>query len=409
MFATLDDLDGDDTLLVRVDLNSPIEEGRVRDNRRFARHAETLGELLSRDHRVAVLAHQGRPGGDEFVSLADHADILADHLDRPVSFCGETAGEDALAAIAGLDPGETVLLENVRMVEDELADRRPDEHAQAPFVQALAGAADAYVGDAYSTAHRNHASIVGLPTAMEAVYAGRVMESEFVANSSIQSRTFDGDVVMVLGGTKAGDLVRVIAGVGDRVDRFLLGGVIGELCLRAKGYDVGYDVTGEELYDSLWAEHEDTIRELVETHADRLVLPADLAYEDESGDRDETTVAGIAKSVPYFDVGAETIDRFAAEIDGASAVFVKGALGVFEDERFCAGTVDVLRAIGDGDAFSVVGGGDTSRAIDLYGLDPGDYDHVSIAGGAYVRALAGERLPGVEALRRESPSAVSRS
>ncbi len=408
MFATLDDLDGDATLLVRVDLNSPVEDGEVQDNRRFARHAETLRELSAAGHRVAVLAHQGRPGRDDFVSLAAHADILADHLEADVTFCPDTAGDEALAAIDSLESGELVLLENVRQVEDELADRTPEEHATSTFVRRLAGAADAYVGDAYSTAHRAHASIVGLPTAMESVYAGRVMESEFVANSAIQSRTFDGDVVMVLGGTKAGDLVRVIAGVGDRVDRFLLGGVIGELCLRAQGYEVGFDVAGEELYDGLWAEHEETLRELVGTHADRLVLPSDLAYEDAAGNRAEVAVDGLEKSRPYYDVGARTADRFAAEIEGASAVFVKGALGVFEDERFCDGTLAVLRAIGDGDAFSVVGGGDTSRAIDLYALEPADYDHVSIAGGAYVRALAGERLPGVEALRAESPSAVSR-
>ncbi len=399
-FPTLDDLEPGTRVLARLDLNSPVHGGEVEDNRRFIRHAETVRELAAADHRVVLLAHQGRPGDADFVSLEQHATILSEHVDRDVAFCAETVGDTASTAAEELDRGEILLLENVRMESDELEDRTPEEHAESTFVTELATYGDAYVGDAYSAAHRSHATIVGLPLAMETAVAGRVMEAEYTANSAIQSRTFEGEVTMVLGGTKADDLFRVIEGVDETVETFLLGGVIGELCLRAAGHDLGYDVE-TDLFDELWDEYHTTISELVSTLGERLVLPSDLAYADADGARIEAPVAGSTKTAPYFDIGQETIETFTAVISRSDAVFVKGALGVFEDERFADGTIEVLRAIGESDAFSVVGGGDTSRALDIYDeLDPANFDHLSIAGGAYVRALAGESLPGVEVLRR---------
>ena len=405
-FLTIDDIPEPVTVLVRADINSPVEEGVVKDNRRFRRHAETLHDLAAANHRVVLLAHQGRPGRPDHVSLEQHADIIDSHIDFPVSFCPDLIGTSVTESINALEHGSVLVLENVRMHEDELADRSPEEHAKSTFVSFLSEHADAYIGDAYSTAHRCHATIVGLPIAMESVYAGRVMEREFIANSSIQSRTFDGEVTMALGGTKADDLFRVIQGVTDKVDHFLLGGVIGELCLRALDYDLGYDVEGEILYDNLWEQHEKTIRNLVAETEDRLILPVDMAAANDSGDRVEVSVDGISKDQSYLDVGSETVALFSEYIAQSEAVFVKGALGVFEDDRFAAGTVGLLEAIAASDGFSVVGGGDTSRAVDLYGLNPDDFDHISIAGGAYVRALAGESLPGVSVLRKHaSPEA----
>ena len=398
MFRTLDELDAAQRVLARVDLNSPIEDGAVVDNRRFSRHAVTLAELATADHRVVVLAHQGRPGGDSFVSLEGHAAVLESHLERSVDFVPDTCGDEALAAIRDLEPGDVLLLENVRMTDDELADRTPEEHADCDLVRTLAPEFDAYVGDAYSTAHREHASIVGFPLAMDDAYAGRVMEAEYTANSAIQSREFDGPVTMVLGGTKADDLIHVMEHVDAKVDTFLLGGIVGELFLRAAGNDVGYDVEGTDFFDAQWEENRETIEELLERYGDRIQLPTDLAYADDEGERAEVAVEEAAKTTSFLDVGAGTVDAYRSRIEGADAVFVKGALGVFEDERFSSGTVGVLDAIANTDAFSVVGGGDTSRAVDLYDLDPAAFSHVSIAGGAYVRALTGEPLPGVEVL-----------
>ena len=401
-YRTLDDLPGGKRVLARLDLNSPVSVGVVQDNRRFSRHARTVSELVEADHCVALLAHQGRPGRETFLPLEQHAEILADHIDHHVEYVQDTAGRQARDAIEALSPGEVLLLENVRMTDDELPERAPAEHARSELVQTLAPMFDAYVGDAYSAAHRSHASIVGFPTVMDG-YAGRVMASEYGANTAIASHQFDGEVTMVAGGKKATDVIDVMSALRGRVDNFLLGGVVGELFLRAVGYDVGRDIGEEDIYESQWRANRERIRNLVQSHPSHLVFPSDLAYADQSGGRSEVTVADVRnKDHDYRDVGADTSSQFAEIAGNSDAVFVKGALGVFEDDRFSAGTVRVLGAIARSDGFSVVGGGDTSRAIEMYGMDESEFSHVSIAGGAYIDALTGSPLPGVAVLDTEA-------
>jgi phosphoglycerate kinase len=396
MFTTLDDIGSDKRVLVRVDLNSPVDDGIVKDNRRFSRHARTLRELVDDGHGVVVMAHQGRPGRDTFVSLDQHADILAEHVGAPVSFVNDVHGDRAVAAIRDVDGGEVLLLDNVRMSDDELPERDPAVHADSAFVRSLSPEFDCYVNDAYSASHRAHASLVGFPLRLPA-YAGRVMEAEYEANTSIANREFDGTVTMVLGGAKATDVIDVMGALDEQIDTYLLGGIVGELFLRAAGERVGYDVDGTDLYDEQWADNAGRIRRLLDERGDRIRLPVDLAGQ-RDGRRTEFPVADIEKEHPLLDVGSRTVEEYAGVIEESAAVFVKGALGVFEDERFSDGTVGVLEAIASTDCFSVVGGGDTSRAIELYGLDEAYFSHVSIAGGAYVRALTGRPLPAVEVL-----------
>jgi len=187
MFETIDDLDDQQRLLMRIDVNAPVEDGEVQDNRRFARHAETISELLADDHAIALMAHQGRPGRDTFVTLEQHADILAEHVGEPVEYVPSTYGEEALDAIDDLESGEVILLENVRMTDEELADLTPEEHGETEFVETLAPEFDAYVNDGYSVAHRAHTSIVGFPQVMDS-YAGRVMTDEYEYNTSVERR-----------------------------------------------------------------------------------------------------------------------------------------------------------------------------------------------------------------------------
>ena len=400
MFKTLDDIGSGKRVLVRLDLNSPVEDGIVKDNRRFARHARTVRELVEAGHRVVVMAHQGRPGRDSFVSLDQHADLLAEYVESPVAFVDDVYGDRAVDAIRSLGAGEVLMLENVRMCDDELPEKPPEEHADSEFVRTLAPEFDCYVDDAYSVAHRSHASIVGFPLVLPA-YAGRVMAAEYEANSSIANREFDGPVTMVLGGAKATDVIDVMSALDDEIDHYLLGGIVGELFLRAAGYDVGFDVGDGELYDHQWENNEKRIRELLDARGDRIMLPLDLAYEDADEERAEIDVDDVAKTQPLLDVGSATVERYGSVVADSAAVFVKGALGVFEDERFAHGTVGLLETIATTDCFSVIGGGDTSRAIELYGLQEEYFSHVSIAGGAYVRALTGQSLPGVEVLAQD--------
>jgi len=397
-FRPIDDLEPGQRLLVRIDVNAAVEDGTVQDSRCFARHAETIRELLADDHAIAVLAHQGRPGEDTFVSLEEHAEIFADHLDHPVAFVSDTCGEEALSAIDDLEPGDVLLLENVRMCDGELPEEEPETKAETDLVRTLAPEFDAYVGDAYSTAHRSHASIVGFPHVMDA-YAGRVMEQEYTAITAVRNRAFDGPVTMVLGGTKAEDTIPIVEQLDDTVDRFCLGGVVGELFLRADGHTVGYDVADTSLFDHQWDDYRDDLKRILEAYRDRLRLPTDLACEDDDGERAEVAVEGTTKERPFLDVGAETAERYADVVADSAAVFIKGSLGVFEDERFADGTVMVLSATAEADCFSVVGGGDTARAVELYDFDENDFSRITIAGGAYVRALTGDPLVGVDVLK----------
>jgi phosphoglycerate kinase len=398
-FNTIDDLDDAQRVLVRLDLNSPVEDGEVQDNRRFQRHAKTVRELAEAGHRVVLMAHQGRPGNDTFVSLDQHAEILGGYIDREIGFVDDIYGEKALDAIDALEAGEVLLLENTRMSDDELPEEDPEVKAETEFVQTLAPHFDAYINDAYSAAHRKHASLVGFPLVLPA-FAGRVMETEYEANTAIANREFDGQVTMVVGGTKATDVIGVMNTLGDKIDTFCMGGIASHLFLRAAGYDVGYDRHEDlDLYDTQWENNEEIIRKLYEERRDQIKLPEGLAYEDDDGERAEHDNEELdAANYDYMDISEETVEKYDPIIRGSDAVFLKGALGVFEEEKFSAGTVGAVKAIAETDCFSVVGGGDTSRSIEMYGMDENDFDHVSIAGGAYIRALTGDDLPGIELL-----------
>mgnify|MGYP000692927790 CR=1 FL=1 len=243
-FHTTDELDPGQRLLVRIDVNAPIEDGEVQSTRRFERHAESIRELLDAGHALAIMAHQGRPGRDTFTTLEQHAFVLSDLVGEQIEYVPSTFGEEAVEAITDLEPnpdaadvaeddpgddatGDAILLENVRMVDGELPEEPPEVKAQTDFVRTLANAFDAYVNDGYSVAHRSHASIVGFPEVMDA-YAGPVMADEYEYNTSVERREFDGDVTMVLGGTKAEDVIAAMDNLEDTVDTFLLGGVVGD-------------------------------------------------------------------------------------------------------------------------------------------------------------------------------------
>jgi len=397
-YNTLDDLDPSQRVLVRLDLNSPIGDGEVQDNNRFDRYSDTVRALAADDHRTVLLAHQGRPGGESFVSLDQHAEILADHVGEPVDFVADTHGEAAIEAIEALDPGEILLLENTRMADDELPEKEPEVHAESEFVQTLAPLFDAYVNDAYSVAHRAHASTVGFPVVLPA-YAGLVMADEYEYNTSVAQREFDGPVTMVCGGNKSADVISVANNLGGKVDSFLLGGLPGELFLRAEGYPVGHDVGGMDLLDDQFETTRETLEDLVANRREEFELPVDFAYEAD-GERHELALAEIErKEDAYLDIGHDTIEEYVPVIEESAAVFVKGAVGVFEDERFADGTVELIEAIARTDCFSVIGGGDTARALDMYGIDPDSFSHVSIAGGAYLNALTGQELVAVEVLK----------
>jgi phosphoglycerate kinase len=393
---TLDELAAADRAVgVRVDINSPLgDDGGLADDARLRAHVDTLAELLDAGARVAVLAHQGRPGGDEFARLEPHARRLDDLLDAPVSYCDATFSQDARDEITALDAGEAVVLENTRFYSEEYMEFDPERAADTFLVERLAPALDAYVNDAFAAAHRSQPSLVGFPERLPA-YAGRVMETELDVLGSIEDtpepRTY------VVGGAKVPDSVMVAEHALEHglADDVCVTGVVANVFLAASGVDVGREST-QFIHDRGYENEIERAGDLLDEHGDRIHLPVDVAVE-RDGARAELPVEDLppADDEGVMDVGSDTVAAYGDKLADTGTAVLNGPAGVFEDERFADGTRDILGAATAAE-FSIVGGGDTAAAIRRFGLS--GFDHVSTGGGAALRLLTGESLAAVEAL-----------
>ena len=394
---TLDDLAAADRAVgVRVDINSPLtDDGLLADDARLRAHVDTLAELLGDDARVAVLAHQGRPGGDEFARLESHADRLDELLDFPVSYCDATFSADARDAVADLDGGEAVLLENTRFYSEEYMEFEPARAAETFLVDRLAPALDAFVNDAFAAAHRSQPSLVGFPERVPA-YAGRVMEAELDVLGAIEDtptpRTY------VVGGAKVPDSVMVAEHALEHglAQDVLVTGVVANVFLAAAGVDVGRESTAF-IHDRGYENEIARAGDLLADYGDRLHLPVDVAVE-RNGERVELSTDDLppGDDEGILDVGSDTVAAYADVLAETGTAILNGPAGVFEDDRFADGTRGVFDAASNAE-YSIVGGGDTAAAIRQFGLS--GFDHVSTGGGAALRMLTGENLVSVEALR----------
>ncbi|MFB6269947.1 MAG: phosphoglycerate kinase [Halobacterium sp.] len=394
---TLDDLDAMDTAVgVRVDINSPLAgDDSLADDARLRAHVDTLSELLDRGARVAVLAHQGRPGGDEFARLEPHAQRLDELLDADVSYCDATFSADARRAVDDLDSGEAVLLENTRFYSEEYMEFDPERAAETFLVSRLSPVLDAYVNDAFAAAHRSQPSLVGFPELLPA-FAGRVMEAELDVLGSIEETTTPR--VYVVGGAKVPDSVTVIehALANDLADTVLVTGVVANVFLAAAGVDIGRAST-QFIHDRGYETEIERASDLLNDYPERVRLPEDVAVE-RDGERTELAVSDLPprRDESVQDVGSDTVAEYAETLADAGTAVLNGPAGVFEDETFADGTRGIFEAATQAD-YTVVGGGDTAAAIRKFGLS--GFEHVSTGGGAALRLLTGESLPAVEALR----------
>lgn len=399
--ATLDDLDlHGNRVLVRCDINAPIEQGRVAGTSRLAAAARSIRALIDRGAGVVVLAHQGRPGREDFVPLEEHAGILADALGHPVEWVPHVEGPEALDAVRAVEPGEVLLLENVRGAEGETDNVAAEEHAQRAWVEALADEVSCFVLDAFPACHRSHASIVAFPVLLPSA-AGPLLQSELEALARATEAGQERSTALVLGGAKVEDALKVIhhhlkQGLADTV---LAGGLVGELMLAAQNFDLG-GPTREVLAATGAIDHLERARTLAEDHGDRIVAPVDLAQD--LGGREEIPVEDLPAKGKILDIGEATGQRFAEAIQAADTVVLNGPMGAYEQDGFEHGTAMVLDAMARSDAFTLVGGGHTITAMEKLGHDPADYDHVSLAGGALITYLTGGVLPGLEALEQSA-------
>ena len=403
-FKTLDDVDvAGKTVLVRVDLNSPVdpETGKIQDNERIQAHAKTLRELSDKGAKVVVLAHQGRKGGADFLPLKQHAELLSKHVGKPVKYVPDVVGAEAENAIKSLNPGEILLLENVRTLDEETVEASPEEHAKGVLVSKLSKLADLFVLDAFSVAHRSHASIVGFAAVLPVV-AGRVMEMELRALSELLEKR--DKIILFMGGNKPEDCIKVVETILNRgrpeIKTLLSAGILGQLFLMAEGRDLGspsLEYIRKKGFDKLL----DRVKALAQKLGDKLKRPIDVAYEAD-GKREEVKIENLPAPGPIMDIGSETASTYSDIIRSASkedAIIVKGPAGAYEYEQFRKGTAEVYKALAGSKAFTLIGGGDSSTAIRMVGLKVEDFSYVSLAGGALIHFLSGKRMPGVEILK----------
>lgn len=387
-------LDGVDVsgkrVVVRVDFNVPIENGEIQDDTRIRAALPTLNRLLAEGASLILISHLGRPQGkvDPDYSLRPVANRLSALLDRPVILADDVIGEDATEKAAHLDPGEVLLLENVRF---EPGEEKNDE----ALARDLAAYGDLYVNDAFGAAHRAHASTTGIAQHVPA-YAGDLMVSELAALRALTdnpARPF----VAILGGAKVSDKIGVIENLLSLVDVVLLGGGMANTFLLAEGKAVGDSLVEASLVDTARAVIDRAINQNV-----GLILPVDVVTA-RSLDSQSATVA--ADAIPdgwaAYDIGPRTIELFDQAIAGAKTIFWNGPMGVFERPAFANGTLAVAKAVARSGAFTVIGGGDSVSAIEQSGL-AGQISHISTGGGASLEFIEGRPLPGVAALESES-------
>ena len=382
------------TVLLRVDLNSPIDpsSNQILDDKRFREHLPTVQAL--EDARLVILTHQSRPGKKDYTTLEAHAAKFERLLGRPVTYVDDVFGRCARDAIRGAKRGDVLMLENLRFAAEENLTLKPEEAKKTILVRKLAAMADFYVNDAFGTAHRSQPSIVGLPLLLPSV-AGLLMEKE-VANLS---RVFTGaprPVTFVLGGTKVDDSIAVAENVLLRgtADRVIVVGVVGNVFLLAAGYDIGRP--SARLIDDLGYRGEiERARDLLKTYRDRILMPHSVAVREDGG-RAECPVDAVPEDAQVLDIGSESIDRLTEAVSASGTVVVNGPAGLFEEEQFAVGTFDLLRAASTV-KFSVVGGGHSGAAIERLGIED-RFTHISTGGGAAIEFLTGKKMPALEAL-----------
>ena len=393
-FLTLDDVvTKGKTVFVRVDINSPLDPKtkQIIDDTRIRMTRYTLESL--NDAKVVVGSHQGRPGDEDFTSLEAHAKLLQKHVTQRVRFVEDTIGPEAREQIRNLKAGEILVLDNLRLCSEENISATPEKLADTIMVRRLAPLFDVYVNDAFATAHRVQASIVGLPQAVRAV-AGRLMAKELEALKQAYHNP-QRPSVYVIGGAKAEDKLPIIENIlkTGKADKVLAGGVVANVFLRASGTDFGE--TGNRILDKSPVLLE-TARSILRNYKDKIVLPKDLALS-RDGTRIDVLVGQGTEGAPVHDIGKETSRQYADIIKRSKTVVSSGPLGLFEEKGFELGSRTVLEAMAAQGACSVVGGGHMGSYANSLGLDK-RITHVSTAGGAMLAFLAGEELPGVKAL-----------
>ncbi len=394
------------TVICRVDINQPVDPatGTLKSVNRIRACVPTVKELAESKARVVLLAHQGSDiEYKNFYTTAPHAKVLSELLGRKVQFLDDVTGPAAREAVRSLQDGDILLLDNVRFCSEEqtLFETKlklsHEQQAKTQVVQKLAPLADLYVCDAFAAAHRDQPSLCGfeqvLPSAM-----GRLFEREYCVISELMESP-ERPCVFVLGGAKVADAFLMMETVLKKgaADRVLTGGLVGNILLAARGEQIG-GASLDFIQKSNYGEFIESSKPLLERYGEKIVLPQDAAYLDESGARREAKIGAVPADAGLLDIGQETAKLYTQAILTAKTVFVNGPMGVFEKPETEFGTKAVWQALGETSAHTVLGGGDSITATEKYGLVD-KMGYICTGGGALIRFLTGEELPVVRALR----------
>jgi phosphoglycerate kinase len=392
---TLGDVRGK-KVLVRSDLNVPLDGTTITDDGRIRASVPTIRELADAGARVVVTAHLGRPQGapDPAYSLAPVAARLGELLGADVAFAGDTVGASARSVVDGLADGEVAVLENVRFNAGETS---KDDAERGAFADELAALADAFVSDGFGVVHRKQASVYDVAQRLPHAMGGLVATELEVMKRLTESP--ERPYVVVLGGSKVSDKLGVIDNLLGKADKLLIGGGMVFTFLKAQGLEVGQSLLEEDQLDTCR-----TYLERAKASGVEIVLPTDIVVDTTfpSGDREPHPRVVPAAEIPAdslgLDIGPESGAAFAAALAGARTVFWNGPMGVFEVSAFAEGTRAVAQALTEVDGLSVVGGGDSAAAVRALGFDESAFGHISTGGGASLEYLEGKELPGIQVL-----------
>jgi len=372
-------------VLVRVDFNCAVEDGKIVPGDRIEAHSNTIKKLAEKGARVIVLAHQGRKDSEDFLDLSQHAELIKQYTGMQVMYVNDILGNKAKSAIENLKDGEILLLENVRALDDE---RREDGR----IVSELSPLVDYFVLDALSVAHRAHSSVVGFSKRIPSFY-GDVLADEVKALESLKDVK---DVTFICGGSKVKDSFGIMRKwLSDgRAKKFLTGGALSILFIKAKGYSIGW--SEEYFKEAGLNEYLEDAGKMLEEYGGRIEIPADvgLRFGDE---RREADVDKITEG-QIFDIGEKTMEKYRNIILESGAVVMNGPMGVYEIDKFAKGTKVVLDAISESKGYSLLGGGHTITAIKKLNVDRSGFGYISLAGKALIEYLCGKEIPGIRAL-----------
>ena len=376
-------------VFVRVDFNVPMEEGKITDDTRIRAAIPTIEALVNKGAKVILASHLGRPKGEvkEDMRLTAVGERLSELMNKPVKKLDESIGEAVEAAVAEMQDGDIVLLENVRFHKGE---EKNDEE----LAKAFARLADVYVNDAFGAAHRAHASTEGIAKHVEAAVSGYLMQKELDVLGKALSQP-ERPFTAIIGGAKVKDKIGVIENLLDKVDHLIIGGGLSYTFTKAEGYDIGKSLLEEDKIELAKSFIEKAKEKGVELH-----MPIDAVVANEFSKDAETKVVDI-DAIPSdwmgLDIGPKTAEKYADIIKNSKLIIWNGPMGVFEMDKFANGTKKVAQAMAETQGYTVIGGGDSAAAVEKF--DVADkMDHISTGGGASLELMEGKELPGIVAL-----------